>query len=137
MTPEEFSKYAHARMAKELDILTKKGHDYTQGSKDRYKNFNDLAKELELSSLAVMFIFFKKHLDSIKTFIKHGAVESEDIQDRIADARNYLLLMGAWISERPSKDVVYICKSCKYSTHVDYETCPACRQGTMVVNEST
>lgn len=78
----------------EYQILITKGKEYTQDGDDRLKNFKVLAEELGIDPLIVWFIYFKKHIDSIASYIKHGRVvfSDENIEGRFADARNYLVL---------------------------------------------
>lgn len=73
-------------------ILPTKGHDYTQGKKDRLANFYEAAAFLGQSPFQVWGTYFYKHLTAIFSFAKHGRVESEPIEGRIHDAINYLLL---------------------------------------------
>lgn len=74
-------------------ILARKGHDYTQGG-DRLKNFYSTAADLGVPARAVWAVYFGKHIDAIKTWVKDGAVKSEPIEGRIHDAINYLLLLA-------------------------------------------
>jgi hypothetical protein len=74
-------------------ILTTKGHDYTQGSPERLKNFYATGVDFDVPARKVLAIYWDKHINAIKTFLKHGQVESEPIDGRIHDAINYLLLL--------------------------------------------
>jgi hypothetical protein len=84
-------------------ILATKGHDYTQGSKDRCANFYEAAAFLGQSPFQVWSVYFYKHLTAIFSFAKHGRVESEPIEGRIHDAINYLLLAYKMVKRETPK----------------------------------
>lgn len=78
------------------DLLTRKGHDYTQGAegdRGRLKNFYTASERLGLTPRQVLSVYLHKHLTGIETFLQYGKVESEAIEGRIADTINYLLLL--------------------------------------------
>ena len=89
---------------KEHTIMCTKGMEYTTGDQEtnRFANFYRLGKELDLDPKMVLWIYLKKHLDSILCYIKKGKEYSEEkIEGRIHDARNYLaLLNGIIIKQR-------------------------------------
>lgn len=77
-------------------LLTTKGHDYTQGAegdRGRLRNFYTNAERLGVSPFTVLGVYMNKHLDAVNTFLSKGRLESEPIEDRIADSINYLLLL--------------------------------------------
>ena len=87
----------------ERAIMDVKGMEYTQGdaAKDRLANFYRLAAELDTDPKAILWVYLKKHLDSIVCYIKQGKEYSEEkIEGRIHDARNYLALLMALIKEQ-------------------------------------
>lgn len=88
----------------EKNIASTKGKEYTQG--DRLDNFKRIAGELGISPKKVLWVYLKKHLDSIAYYIKEEKVLSEPIDGRILDARVYLcLLQSLIIEERRSKEM--------------------------------
>lgn len=80
------------------EIAKVKGHDYTQGSPNRLKNFDDAAARLGLRPEQVLAVYMNKHWSAIETFLKKGKVESEPIEGRIADMINYLLLLSKMVA---------------------------------------
>jgi hypothetical protein len=80
------------------DLLIRKGADYA-GSEDRLANFKRNADQVGLTPLQVWGIYINKHWDAIMTFVRTGAVSSEDIQSRFQDAINYLILGSALVAE--------------------------------------
>ena len=98
MTYEDFDKLMDQMIAEEKAIGNTKGKEYTQG--DRLDNFKRLAAELGITPLQVLWIYLKKHLDSIAHYVRTEKVLSEPIQGRIKDARVYLSLLRGLIEEK-------------------------------------
>lgn len=71
-----------------------KGKEYAH-SDNRFANFSRLAAELDISREKIAYIFFKKHLDAIISYLKEGRTFSEEgIRGRYLDATLYLILMA-------------------------------------------
>ncbi|MGD9712732.1 MAG: hypothetical protein AB7V46_11765 [Thermomicrobiales bacterium] len=89
-----------------IEIIRKKNADYSQGEqkKDRIAGFRAVARDLELPMRKVWGVFFSKHIQAIKKFLKDGFVESEPIDQRINDAINYLVLLGPIIDEMKKEE---------------------------------
>ena len=94
-------------MAQEEDkVLNSKGQEYTQGCDDRLKNFKTIAAETGADPILVWYIYFKKHVDAIASYVKHGEAKSEEgIEGRILDVRNYCVLGRALIQEKNELDL--------------------------------
>ena len=94
----------------EHNIMGCKGMEYTAGDleKNRLANFYRIAEQLNIDPKMVLWVYLKKHLDSIVCYIKHNKEYSEEkIEGRIHDARNYLVLLNGIIQEqKASKDAV-------------------------------
>lgn len=101
MSPEDFDKLVNRMVQEETKVSKTKGKEYTQGGDDRLKNFKDTAKDLGLDPLNVCFIYMKKHIDSITSYIKHGRkiFSDETIESRIKDIRVYCCLLRALVEE--------------------------------------
>ena len=82
-------------------ILLKKGADYTVDN-DAFKDLRAVAEEVEVPPLKLLWIFMRKHLSSVKNYIKKGKVESEPIEERLKDIANYCSLINALIEEEKS-----------------------------------
>ena len=52
----------------------------------------------------VLSVYLFKHMDSIRSYLKHGQTFTEDISGRIADAINYLVLLHGLILSENKKD---------------------------------
>lgn len=82
-------------------LIISKGHDYTvgNGDEDRLWNFKFAANMLGITPLQALGVYWLKHVLAICTYIKHGKVESEDIDGRFLDESNYNLLGRALIND--------------------------------------
>lgn len=100
MNHENFEKIVEKMVVEEKTIGLTKGREYTQG--DRFDNFKRLAEEMNISPKKVLWIYLKKHLDSIASYIKTNETLSEPIESRIMDARVYLSLLRGIIEEERS-----------------------------------
>lgn len=98
MNYKDADKLMERMFAEERQISALKGKEYTQG--DRLDNFKRIAKEMGLDPKVVLYVYMKKHWDSIASFIKNNRTFStEKIESRIMDARVYLFLLRCLIEE--------------------------------------
>lgn len=94
---EEMEKLEH-------NIIATKGKEYTQQSQDRAKNFKGVAEDLDIPILKCWWVYFKKHIDSILSYVKNEKTYcGENIENRVADAVNYLHLLIYIIRQRGKK----------------------------------
>jgi hypothetical protein len=86
-----------------IALTETKGKEYAR-SDDQLANFKRAAEDLDIDPLKVWSVFFGKHVDAIKSYVKLGPVArltlSEPIEGRIDDAILYLILLRAIIQER-------------------------------------
>ena len=82
----------------ERRTLLEKGNDYS--GDNRLANFERIGAELDMAPEKVLWIYFKKHTDRLRTFITEGAVSSESVVDSIMDCRNYLALLRLMIEAK-------------------------------------
>jgi hypothetical protein len=101
MNEEEFLEMLAEIESDEHEILYTKGIEYSQGNRtDRLANFYKIAQETGSNPKAILWVFMRKHLDSIANYIKSGKEFSDEtIESRIHDARNYLALLYCIIQE--------------------------------------
>lgn len=102
MTFEEAEQLIIKMHEEELAIARTKGREYTQG--DRLDNFKRIGSEIDISSKKVLWVYLKKHLDAIASYIKAEQVLSEPIESRILDARVYLALLRGLIEEQKNQN---------------------------------
>jgi len=84
------------------EVLVRKGADYSHSKEtgDKLGNFRRIAKSLGLPARTVWCIYFLKHVDALIRWVKTGAVESEPMDGRFIDLRNYVDLgYGIWLAE--------------------------------------
>ena len=108
MIEEDFLEMLKKMEDEEHAIMGTKGMEYTQGNllKDRLANFYRIATELNIDPKVVLWVYLKKHLDSITCYIKHGKeFSNESIEGRIHDARNYLVLLNGIITQQKKENV--------------------------------
>lgn len=98
MKYEDFDKLYEKMVAEEMQIAHTKGLEYTQG--DRLDNFKRIGLELGISPMTVLWVYLKKHIDSIARYVKTEETLSEHIRDRIKDARVYLALLRGLVDEK-------------------------------------
>lgn len=94
-------KQTHSKL---LSLSNSKGKEYA-GSDDRLANFKRLGDELNMIPEKALWVYLKKHLDSLTTYIKDQETGfkreySEPITGRVDDAILYLHLLKALIHER-------------------------------------
>ena len=86
----------------EKSIGKTKGREYTQG--DRLDNFKRIVQEVGMTPEQCLWVYLKKHLDSIAYYVKNGKLESESLFSRVVDARVYLSLLLGLQKEREIED---------------------------------
>ena len=108
MTNQEFENLREEFLSKEAELLEWKGQEYGSNY-DRLLNFKEISKFVGLNEADVCLLYLLKHIQSIVLVIKndkyqnkwhwHDEKGNEGLKQRIADARNYLLLLAACIEE--------------------------------------
>ena len=96
MTFREYNVITEKYIKEILAMAEKKGIEYAN-SKDRLDNFKRIAKQIGITPEKVAITYAAKHWDSINWAIK--TANYKDIDGRIADVINYLLLLRAIIFE--------------------------------------
>lgn len=101
VTQEEFAVFYKAFLDAENKILSAKGKEYTHMNLDRLHAFKTIANSCGLSQEDICQILLHKHMASINDYINFAVEGStEDILERIHDARNYLLLLAVMIDNK-------------------------------------
>ncbi len=100
MTFQEFAEFQNGLWDEIRNMQYTKGKEYAH-SEDRFANFNRLSDELGLSPEQVAWVYTKKHLDSIVSYVKDNKTYStEPIRGRYVDAIVYLTLLAGMAEER-------------------------------------
>ena len=105
MTPDQFEILRDEFLVREARILDWKRNEYSP-DEDRLQNFREVAEFSGRQMSEVALIWLLKHIQSIslavqsKKYAWAWKTESgEGLKQRIADARNYLLLLAACLEE--------------------------------------
>jgi hypothetical protein len=103
VTFEEFDVFQQKLISEVLKMRDTKGKEYSH-STDRFANFNRLQDSLSLPNYQIGWVYCKKHLDSIESYVKDGKTHSnETIRSRFVDAITYLTLIAGMVEERELK----------------------------------
>lgn len=79
-------------------------HEYASDA-DAFENFNKLAVDLDMNRKKVLWVYLKKHLDGILTYLNNpDRASREPISGRISDAIVYLVILDAMIMEESERD---------------------------------
>jgi len=104
-SPERFEKLASEFLQYEEGLLNWKRGEYSS-EEDRLQNFREIADFLGQRPAGVALSYLLKHIQSITLAVRTEKYAwawetegGEGLKQRIADARNYLLLLAACIDE--------------------------------------
>lgn len=81
------------------DLIVAKGNDYSAGSKDALIEFKIAAEEAGVEPVQSCHILLTKQLRAIARYVREGRIDTEGIESRLDDARNYLDILEALIVE--------------------------------------
>jgi hypothetical protein len=109
MILEEFERVADEFTKKERELLFTKRGEYAS-ERDVLQNFKEQSDFLGLDADVIALMLLFKHVQGIKEAVMGGKIDwgwetterSEGTKQRIADCRNYLLLLAAVIDEEES-----------------------------------
>ena len=108
-SPEQFKQLQDEFVAKESEILEWKRGEYAAGG-DRLENFRTIADFLNIRPAEVALLYMLKHIQSITVAVQQQRFTwawetdgGEAIKQRLADARNYLLFIGAALEEEANE----------------------------------
>lgn len=110
MTIDELNKLVFDAANRRAQIRESKGKEYTQGNLDVLANFRRVGLEIqplmregasiEQAALVGWAVFFSKHYDALRSYIKYGTESSsEGIEGRIDDMQVYLDLCRGLVAE--------------------------------------
>lgn len=104
VSEQEFKQLFEERVQKCRQVLVKKAQEYSSDD-DKMRNFNVVARMLNMKPYQVAFLFMMKHFESLYEIIMNGKEVSPEMWDeKMGDTLNYLFLIDAmWIKERRRK----------------------------------
>ena len=103
MRIDELIKRVKASHDTEIDLLRRKGGDYSPGE-DTLACFKRVAGAYGVEPILVAAIYLEKHLDAVRTYIREGRLNVESFGEHIIDARVYLNLIHALDKERSERE---------------------------------
>jgi len=111
MTKDCFEELLEEFLEHEAGILEWKRGEYAPND-DRLQNFREVAAFLNKRPAEVALTYLMKHIQSIALAVRTGSYNwtwetegGEGLKQRIADARNYLLLLAACLDEEGGQNV--------------------------------
>ena len=82
----------------ELYAITEKAHQEYADVNNAFDNFDRLAVDLNIDRKKILWVYAKKHLDGIRTYLNDPTRASrEPISGRISDVIVYMILLDAMI----------------------------------------
>ena len=94
MTPQELVDYGKVIYKSCLEILAKKGHDYS-GTEDAFKNFNNATIVGVTAEQGVMVRMIDKVSRLSQLLTSQAKVKDERFEDTCQDLINYTLILSA------------------------------------------
>lgn len=73
--------------------------EYAHDDDNAFANFERLAADLRMDRKKILWVYLRKHLDGIVSFINGHESQREDVMGRIDDAEVYLELLRGMIAE--------------------------------------
>lgn len=105
-SPIEFKELVQEFQGHEEKLLDWKAKEYST-CQDRLQNFKMISRFTDTPPEMVALLYLLKHIQSITLAVERGICsweweteEGEGLKQRIADARNYLLLLAACLDEK-------------------------------------
>lgn len=90
----------------EILATSKSGQKEYALNEEAFDNFNRLAADLRMDRKAVLFVYMKKHIDGIVSYINGHKSQREDVRGRIKDVIVYCMLLWAMIDEETATERV-------------------------------
>lgn len=76
--------------------------EYARDEDEAFANFNRVAADIGLDRKAVLWVYARKHMDGIVSYIQGHKSQREDVRGRINDLIVYLCLLRGMIDEEES-----------------------------------
>lgn len=100
-TLEEFRERKDELIEKAKEVRAKKNPEYAVGDDDYHASFRKMAADQDLTEDQVCYLQWRKHLLAIASSAEDNDVQpSEDMDERFADALNYLLFQYSLYKEK-------------------------------------
>ncbi len=104
MNHEEFNQVVARRFGLSQKILAGKATEYASDS-DRFHNFNVAGAAMNVTSSQALWGMFMKHFVSVQDMVQSGKTPDQEwIDEKIADAINYFLLLEGLFMAKVAKE---------------------------------
>ena len=103
MKIERFNALIQEQLDHSFTVLTQKGKEYSLTA-DRLDHFKDAAVDQGSTLEQALWGMASKHIASISSMCKNGAVDLALWREKITDSINYLLLLWAVVNEDGSDE---------------------------------
>lgn len=100
MRTREDIKYLMERLFRQLNETREAGQkEYAHDENNAFGNFERLQSDLSIDRKQVLWVYLKKHLDGILSFIRGHTSQREDVRGRILDSIVYLILLYGMVED--------------------------------------
>jgi hypothetical protein len=99
MTQAQMEKHLNSLQEAERAVRAAGQAEYAHEDSNAFRNFESLAKELNLPREKVLWIYLRKHMDGILAHLNGHRSQREPVHGRIMDARMYLALLDGMLTE--------------------------------------
>lgn len=88
----------------EINKLREAGQaEYAYKDANAFRNFDGLSTDLELDRKMVLWVYCKKHIDGVVSYLRGHKSQREDVRGRINDIIVYLFLLRGMVDEEEGK----------------------------------
>lgn len=102
MTLDERNKRIRIFFQECLDIIEKKGRDYSPDG-TAFTEWDEAAADMGISWRQLIGVYARKHWSAFMSWVKKGRVESEPIRERMKDLANYMALTAVKLESEAEK----------------------------------
>lgn len=81
-----------------VSIVILKGDDYAPEQIAMTEAFFTAA-DIHTTVPQVLYVHVKKHMSAVATYMRQGALKSEDLQSRLRDLANYMALIDSYVAD--------------------------------------
>ena len=99
MTTQQRIDFFREEFEKMMQISATKGVEYANDDHDANNNFKEIAKQMGITPEQVLWVYVKKHLQAVESYLRSGDVLSEPIEGRIHDIILYNFILLSLIEE--------------------------------------
>lgn len=100
MTKNKVSELFRHVFETEIMALREAGQkEYAHSDDNAFANFERVATDLSMDRKSVLWVYLRKHMDGITSYLRGHKSQREDVRGRINDSIVYLLLLRSMIED--------------------------------------